>query len=96
MMPTPILSAYSRMLPVLTAEESLLATTRVAVGSGTLKKGTASSIQRAWQRTARPTAAMTIRPSSAAAYGAQMARMGLGVRGASEQAARPVPTRRRR
>jgi hypothetical protein len=41
---------YLRMIPVLTAEESLLSASRIALGSGTMKRGDARALQRAWER----------------------------------------------
>lgn len=41
-------------IPRLSAEESLLAATRVAVGTGSLEKGTGPDIVRQWQAIARP------------------------------------------
>lgn len=49
-MPAPILNAYIDKLEELHAEESLATATRVAVGSGALKRQTALRIQREWQK----------------------------------------------
>ncbi len=44
--------AYVEILPVLQAEESLLAQTRLAVGTGSLKPDAARDILRSWERAA--------------------------------------------
>ena len=78
-MPSALLSAHVVEMPRLVAEESLQAAARVAVGSGTLKKGKASQLQRNWQRqtASRPP---VIRPASRDGYAVQMAGLGIGVR----------------
>ena len=78
-MPTPILNAYAEQLPRISAAESLQAAERVAVGTGSLKKGVGRRIADGWQRQAgksRP----VIRPKSREMYDAQMAGLGIGVK----------------
>lgn len=53
--PQAVVNAHVAMLPRLDAEESLLAAMRVGVGSGSLKKDAAQSIQREWSRRANRT-----------------------------------------
>lgn len=78
-MPTPLLNAYAEMLPRLIAEESLLTSERVAVGSGSLKRGQGRQIAQGWMRqTDRPRD--VIRPKSKEMYHAQMAMAGIGVK----------------
>jgi hypothetical protein len=78
-MPTPFLNAYAEQLPRLTAEESLMAANRVAVGSGSLKKGVGQRIAQGWQRSAGQ-GAPAIRPKGPAEYAAHMASLGIGVK----------------
>lgn len=47
-----------RAIPRLEARESLLASARIAVGTGSLKKGAAKDIQRRWERDANGGRAM--------------------------------------
>lgn len=78
-MPTLLLNAYAANLPRLAAEESLIAAQRVAVGTGSLKKGEGRRIAEDWQRLTahrRP----VVRPKDEAMYRAQIAGMGIGVR----------------
>lgn len=78
-MPPAMLNAYIDALPRLTAEESLLASERVAVGSGSLKRFVARRIQSGWIRQAdqrRP----TMRASGPAEYRAQMAAVGVALK----------------
>lgn len=78
-MPTPLLNAYAAGLPRLAAEESLMAAQRIAVGTGSLKKGEGRRIAEGWQRMAdhhRP----LVKPADEAMYRAQMAGLGIGVR----------------
>jgi len=78
-MPTPILNAYAEQLPRLSAEESLMAATRTAVGTGSLKKGEGRRITAGWTRgTDQPRLAM--RPKGPAEYEAHLAAMGIGVK----------------
>jgi hypothetical protein len=79
MMPTPILNAYAAQLPRLSAEESLLAATRVAVGSGSLKKGEGQRIQHQWSKAAEQ-GAPVVRSTGPAQYAAHMAGLGIGVK----------------
>lgn len=78
-MPTPILNAYAEQLPRLSAEESLMAANRVAVGSGSLKKGVGQRIAQGWQRAAGRSAP-ALRPKGPAEYAAHMAALGIGVK----------------
>lgn len=78
-MPIPLLNAYADNLPRLTAEESLQAAERMAVGSGSLKKGKGKQIAGQWQRATGQTR-QVLRPSSKEAYVAQMAMSGIGVK----------------
>jgi hypothetical protein len=78
-MPTPLLNAYAEQLPRITAEESLQAAERVAVGSGSLKKGVGSRIASGWQRQADQKR-IAIRSTSREMYHAQMAGLGIGVK----------------
>lgn len=78
-MPLPLLNAYAENLSRLTAEESLLEGTRIAVGSGTLKKGVGSRIARGWERQADQQR-VVLRPQGPAEYRAQMAAVGIGVK----------------
>jgi hypothetical protein len=48
--PWPLVLAHLRMIPVLTAEESLLAAARMALGSGRLKRHDAQALHRQWVR----------------------------------------------
>lgn len=78
-MPTPLLNAYAEQMPRLVAEDSLRAAERIAVGSGTLKKGVGKRIADGWQKQAgqgRP----VVRPKSPEMYEAQMAGLGIGVK----------------
>lgn len=80
MMPPAVLSAYQSDLPRLQAEESMQWAERFAVGGGRLRKGSAGRIMSRWERTAdnrRP----AIRPQSAGAHKAQMASVGIAVKG---------------
>jgi hypothetical protein len=64
------------MMPRLMAEESLLASARVAIGSGTADKDDARRIRKAWDHAAngdRPTPAVKATPRDLMA-------MGIGVR----------------
>lgn len=79
-MPPAILNAYSADIPRLQAEESMLWAERFAVGGGRLRKGVGSRIMSRWERLAdhrRP----VIRPRSASEHKAQMASMGIAVKG---------------
>lgn len=78
-MPLPLLDAYAVNLPRLAAEESLTAAERIAVGTGSLRKGEGRRIAHAWQRAADQRAPV-IRPKGAAEYAAHMAAMGIGIR----------------
>lgn len=78
-MPTPLLNAFAENLPRISAEESLQAAERVAVGSGTLKKGVGPRIASGWQRQADQRR-VVIRPKSREMYQAQMAGLGIGVK----------------
>jgi hypothetical protein len=77
-MPTPFLNAYAEQLPRLTAEESLMAANRVAVGSGSLKKGVGQRIAQRWLHSAGQMAP-AVRPKGPAEYAAHMASLGIGV-----------------
>lgn len=78
-MPTPILNAYAEQLPRLSAEESLTDATRIAVGSGSLKKGEGHRIQQGWHRVAQQ-AAPVVRSKGPGEYAAHMAGLGIGVK----------------
>ena len=78
-MPVPLLNAYAENLSRLTAEESLVAAERVAVGTGSLKKGQGKRIAGQWSRRADQTRHV-LKPSSKEAYAAQMAMSGIGVK----------------
>lgn len=78
-MPVPFLNAYADELPRLAAEESLLTAERVAVGSGSLKKGVGHRISDGWVRQTGQRRAV-IRPKSREMYRAQMAGLGIGVK----------------
>lgn len=78
-MPPALLNAYIAALPRLTAEESLLAAERVAVGTGSLRRGQARRVAQAWQR-ATDQQTPRVRARGAAEYAAQMAGMGIGVK----------------
>ena len=78
-MPVPLLNEYVENLPRLTAEESLQAAERVAVGSGSLKKGKGRQIAGQWQRATGRTRHV-LKPSSKEAYVAQMAMQGIAVK----------------
>jgi hypothetical protein len=78
-MPAPLLNAYAAQLPGLVAEESLLAATRVAVGSGSLRKGEGRRLMATWSRTAGQ-GHPAPRPKGPAEYAARMAVMGIGVK----------------
>lgn len=78
-MPVPLLSAYIDNLPRLTAEESLVAAERIAVGTGSLRKGQGKQIAGQWQRATGQTR-QVLKPSSKEAYRAQMAMAGIGVK----------------
>lgn len=78
-MPTPWLNAYAEQLPRINAEESLIAAERIAVGSATLKKGTARQITDGWRREAHQRR-VVLRPQGREMYRAQMAAMGIGVK----------------
>lgn len=79
MMPTSLLSAYVEQLPRISASESLQAAERIAVGTGSLKKGVGRRIASGWARQAdhdRP----VVRPTSPESYRAQMAMVGIAVK----------------
>ena len=78
-MPTELLNEYAANLPRLTAEESLLAAERMAVGSGTLKKGKGRQIAEQWRRATGQTRHV-LRPSSEEMFTAQMGGLGIGVK----------------
>jgi hypothetical protein len=78
-MPIPLLNAYADHMPRLSAEESLLAAERVAVGSGSLRKGVGRRIADGWRRRAQ-TQRMILRPTSRAQWEAQAAGVGVGVK----------------
>ena len=78
-MPTPILNAYAEQLPRLTAEESLLAANRTAVGTGSLKKGEGRRVAASWQRLAGEHRAV-VRSKGPGEYAAHMAALGIGVK----------------
>lgn len=78
-MPTPLLNAYAEQLPRISAAESLQAAERVAVGSGTLKKGVGRRIADGWQRQADQRRHV-VRPGNREMYQAQMAGLGIGVK----------------
>ena len=78
-MPPPLLNAYAEQLPRLTAEESLQAAERTAVGSGALKKGKGKQIADRWRRQAGQRAHV-LRPATREQYAAQMAGLGIGVK----------------
>lgn len=78
-MPTSVLNAYAEQLPRLSAEESLLAAQRVAVGSGSLKKGEGRRVAAGWERTAGQ-ARPVLRPKGRAEYEAHMAAAGIAVK----------------
>jgi hypothetical protein len=78
-MPTPLLNAHAAQLPRISAAESLQAAERIAVGSGTLKKGVGRRITDGWQRQADQRR-QVIRPKSPEMYEAQMAGLGIGVK----------------
>src|SRR5688500_3605156 len=78
-MPTSLLNAYAEQLPRISAEESLQAAERIAVGSGTLKRGVDRRISDGWTRQAGQRR-LVIRPKSAQMYQAQMSALGIGVK----------------
>lgn len=78
MMPS-LLNAYSEQLPRLVAEESLQAAERMAVGSGSLKKGVGRRIASGWER-ATDRQRTVMRPKGRAQYMAQMAGVGIAVK----------------
>ena len=78
-MATPLLNAYADELPRLSAEESLQAAERTAVGTGSLKKGVGRRISDGWSRRAGQRA-HAIRPKSKAMHVAQLAALGIGVK----------------
>ena len=53
-LPVGIFRAYVEMLPRLTAEESMLAAQRVAMGSGTIDESASKRIRRAWEELSNP------------------------------------------
>lgn len=53
-MKLPLFEAYARMVPRLSAQNSLRAATETALGSGAMKKEHAAEIQRGWARAAEP------------------------------------------
>lgn len=78
-MPTAMLTAYAEQLPRISAEESLLFAERVAVGTGSLKKGEGRRVASRWTKLAdqrRP----VFRPSTPEVYRAQMSSLGIGVK----------------
>lgn len=75
----PLLNAYADQVARISAEESLQAAERVAVGSGSLKRGTARQLLSAWQRAAEQRR-VVIRPKSREMYDAQMRMSGIGVK----------------
>ena len=78
-MATPLLNAYAENLPRLTAEESLQAAERTAVGTGSLKKGVGRRITHDWERQTDQKQ-VVLRPKGAKEYRAAMASMGIGVK----------------
>lgn len=85
-MPTPILNAYAEQLPRLSAEESLLSANRIAVGTGSLKKGEGRRVVAGWSRQVDDRRSV-VRPKGPSEYAAHMAAMGIGVK--REQVKRP-------
>lgn len=78
-MPTPLLDAYASQVTPLHAEESLSAAERIAVGTGSLRKGMGRRIADGWSRQVdreRP----KLRPQSKAEYLAHAAAAGVAVR----------------
>ena len=78
-MPPAILDAYAMAVPALTAEESLQVAERVAVGSGSLKRGVGRRISEGWMRTVgrdRP----QLRPTTKAEHQAYSQAAGVAVR----------------
>jgi hypothetical protein len=78
-MPTPLLNAYAEQLPRLSAEESLLAANRIAVGTGSLRKGEGRRIAAGWQR-AMGQRVPSVRPKGPGEYAAHMAGLGIGIK----------------
>ena len=58
-MPTCLVLALLTMQPCLEAEESILNTNRIAMGTGSLKDEDAGRLARQWSRAAHPHAAPT-------------------------------------
>lgn len=79
-MPTPLLNAYADELPRLTAEESLVAAQRTAVGAGSLKKGKARQIADSWNRQAGRGRHVTLRPKTREQWVAMAAGAGVGIK----------------
>lgn len=78
-MPTPLLNSYAEMAPRLAAEESLLTAERIAVGTGSLRKGVGRRIAHGWERQADQRR-IAIRPKGPGEYAATMASVGIGVK----------------
>jgi hypothetical protein len=74
--PLAIVRASSRMLPRLEAEESLLATQRTAVGTGSLSKDDRQAVVRRWARQVDIPATQAVRTKDPGA----LAAMGIGLR----------------
>jgi hypothetical protein len=72
--PLGLLRALHDAIPALTAEESLVASERVALGSGSLDKHDARQLRRAWRETAFGRVRVT--PQKAAP--ADLAALGIG------------------
>ena len=75
----PYLSAYWLMMPVLQAQESLVRSTEIAVGTANLKKSDRNRIRRRWERLARgPRGHGDVRkPKSQEEHGALLASLGI-------------------
>lgn len=82
--PLWLVRAYLAMLPRLTAEESLQAAERTAMGSGALKKSAYQSVHRRWVRAAAHGMTRPVRPRGAVDPAA-LAAMGIGVRREAHQ-----------
>jgi hypothetical protein len=72
--------AHLVMLPRLEAEESILATHRTAVGSGTMDSGRAHAMSNGWARTAQGKGGAGIQPKRKRSP-SELSAIGIGYRG---------------
>ena len=76
----PYLRAFSEMIPVLQARESMTRAMEIAVGNGTMKKAQSRRVMQDWRRTANRRGRRQVqKPKSREEHEAMLAAMGIGV-----------------